>query len=53
MPTLPSAMQDVAKVFFSYSLPYIDCGVMAKIWPHSTTLNNKGYKSHRVMGSVL
>ena len=33
MPPLPWAMQDGAKCFFPYSLPYIDSGAMAKIWP--------------------
>ena len=33
-----------AKRCLAFSLLYIECGAVAKIWPHSTTLNNKGYQ---------
>ena len=50
-PPLPQAVQDGAKCF-SPILPHT---LTVVLWPkfgHSTTLNNKGYKAHKEMGSV-
>ena len=52
MPHLPRDMQDGAKCIFFHILPHT---LTVVLWPkfgHSTTLNNKGYRVHKVMGSV-